>query len=58
MLAALSVKVGGTLDGQVIRLCGTRCPDDLPGISVDQLGDLRPCILYGFLSFPAEDMGS
>src|SRR5690606_32519402 len=56
VLAATLVEVGHTLDGQVVRLGGTRGPDDFARIAVHQVGNVLACLLDGFLGAPAIDV--
>ncbi|MCY1560146.1 hypothetical protein D9M68_972510 [compost metagenome] len=58
VLAAFSVEVGGTLDGQVVGFSGTGRPDDFTRVGVHQLGDFLAGTLDGFFRFPAECMAA
>ena len=50
---ALLVEVGGTLEREVDRLGGTRGPDQLARITVDQRRDFGTRFLHGLLGLPA-----
>ncbi len=56
VLALGRVEVGDTLDRQVVRLGGTRGPDDLTRVGIDQLGHLATRIFHRFFRFPAKGM--
>ncbi len=56
VLALGRIEMRDALDGQVVRLSCTGCPDDFTRIGVHQLSNLTARILHGFLGFPAKGM--
>src|SRR5690554_917775 len=56
VLALAAVEIGHALDGQVVGLGGTRGPDDLARIGVNQIRHLLAGIFDCFLGAPAIDM--
>ena len=56
VLTLLMIEVRNTLDGQVVRLCRARGPDDLTRIRIDELGDLIAGVLNRLFGLPAKNV--
>ena len=56
VLTLLVIEVRNTFDGQVVRFCRARGPDDLTRIRIDELGDLIAGVLNRFFGFPAKNV--
>ena len=52
------VKVGRTLDGEVVGLGGAGSPNDFPGIGVHQCRDLATRLLHRMIGIPTEHVGA
>ena len=52
--ASLAPSGDSTLDGEVVRLGGSRRPDDLARVGVDEVGNVEPRLLDRLLGIPPE----
>ena len=56
VLTLLYMKMGSTLDGQIVGLGCAGSPHDFARITVDQVSHLAARRFYSFLRLPAEQM--
>ena len=58
MFALALIEVSTTLNGQIVRLGSPRCPNNFPGISIDQGRHLLTRLFNCRLGLPTKRMGT